>query len=635
MPNQAASATEARKNAASTKPPGNTPANSASTATAPGHPQDLGKIYADVAQRATKLITAYMQRQIAKGVTPPADDLGVVQAFTDMFANIIANPQKLAQAQMGLAWDYFSLWQQAMLRAMGSDTQPLATPPKGDNRFKDAQWDENFLFDFIKQSYLVTARHIYDMVHNVEGLDAHEQQKVNFFTHQFVDALSPSNFALTNPAVVRETLDTHGQNLLNGFNNLLRDLEAGDGQLRIKMADPEAFKLGENVGATPGKVVFQNELIQLLQFEPTTPQQFKRPLLIIPPWINKYYILDLRPANSFIKWATDQGHSVFVISWVNPDERLAEKDFSSYLEEGSLAAIDAVCRQTGERELNLIGYCLGGTLLASTLGYMAVKKDPRIVSATFFVTMLDFSEPGELGVFIDDKQLDSLDKKMQAHGYLDGSEMAGSFNLLRANDLIWSFVVNNYLMGKQPFPFDLLYWNSDSTRMPRKMHSEYLRNMYLNNLLKKPGGITLLDTPIDLAKITTPSYFISTIEDHIAPWKSTYLGAGLLGGPVRFVLGGSGHIAGIVNPPSAGKYGYWTNGGKTGGKKKSLPESADEWFSGAEKHEGSWWNDWQAWITQLNAEQVPARDPAKGKLKILEDAPGSYAKLRLDTLKKA
>ncbi|MCK9989098.1 MAG: polyhydroxyalkanoate synthase subunit PhaC [Rugosibacter sp.] len=635
MPNQAASATEARKNAASTKPPGNTPANSASTATAPGHPQDLGKIYADVAQRATKLITAYMQRQIAKGVTPPADDLGVVQAFTDMFANIIANPQKLAQAQMGLAWDYFSLWQQAMLRAMGSDTQPLATPPKGDNRFKDAQWDENFLFDFIKQSYLVTARHIYDMVHNVEGLDAHEQQKVNFFTHQFVDALSPSNFALTNPAVVRETLDTHGQNLLNGFNNLLRDLEAGDGQLRIKMADPEAFKLGENVGATPGKVVFQNELIQLLQFEPTTPQQFKRPLLIIPPWINKYYILDLRPANSFIKWATDQGHSVFVISWVNPDERLAEKDFSSYLEEGSLAAIDAVCRQTGERELNLIGYCLGGTLLASTLGYMAVKKDPRIVSATFFVTMLDFSEPGELGVFIDDKQLDSLDKKMQARGYLDGSEMAGSFNLLRANDLIWSFVVNNYLMGKQPFPFDLLYWNSDSTRMPRKMHSEYLRNMYLNNLLKEPGGITLLDTPIDLAKITTPSYFISTIEDHIAPWKSTYLGAGLLGGPVRFVLGGSGHIAGIVNPPSAGKYGYWTNGGKTGGKKKSLPESADEWFSGAEKHEGSWWNDWQAWITQLNAEQVPARDPAKGKLKILEDAPGSYAKLRLDTLKKA
>jgi len=603
--------------------------------TSPIDQKNLAGIYADVAQRATRLITEHMQRQMEKGITPPTDEVGVLHAFTDMFAKIISNPQKLAQAQLNLAWDYFSLWQQTMLRAMGSDTQPLATPPKGDNRFKDAQWDESFLFDFIKQSYLVTARHIYETVNDVEGLDARDQQKVNFFTHQFVDALSPSNFALTNPAVVRETLDTHGQNLLNGFNNLLRDIEAGDGQLRIKMADPEAFKLGENVASTPGKVVFQNELIQLLQFEPTTPQQFKRPLLIIPPWINKYYILDLRPANSFIKWATDQGHSVFVISWVNPDERLAEKDFSSYLKEGSLAAIDTVCKQTGEKEINLIGYCLGGTLLASTMGYMAAKKDPRIVSATFFVTMLDFSEPGELGVFIDDKQLSSLEKKMQARGYLDGSEMAGSFNMLRANDLIWSFVVNNYLLGKQPFPFDLLYWNSDSTRMPYAMHSEYLRNMYLNNLLKEPGGITLLDTPIDLTKITTPSYFISTIEDHIAPWKSTYLGAGLFSGPVRFVLGGSGHIAGIVNPPSAGKYGYWTNEGKTSGKKKVLPKSADEWFSGAEKHEGSWWNDWQAWITQLNAEQVPARDPAKGKLKILEDAPGSYAKLRLDTLKKA
>lgn len=603
--------------------------------TSPIDQKNLAGIYADVAQRATRLITEHMQRQMEKGITPPTDEVGVLQAFTDMFAKIISNPQKLAQAQLNLAWDYFSLWQQTMLRAMGSDTQPLATPPKGDNRFKDAQWNESFLFDFIKQSYLVTARHIYETVNNVEGLDTHEQQKVNFFTRQFVDALSPSNFALTNPAVVRETLDTHGQNLLNGFNNLLRDIEAGDGQLRIKMTDPEAFKLGENIASTPGKVVFQNELMQLLQFEPTTPQQFKRPLLIIPPWINKYYILDLRPANSFIKWATDQGHSVFVISWVNPDEHLAEKDFSSYLKEGSLAAIDTVCKQTGEKEINLIGYCLGGTLLASTLGYMAAKKDPRIVSATFFVTMLDFSEPGELGVFIDDKQLSSLEKKMQARGYLDGSEMAGSFNMLRANDLIWSFVVNNYLLGKQPFPFDLLYWNSDSTRMPYAMHSEYLRNMYLSNLLKEPGGMSLLNTPIDLSKVTTPSYFISTIEDHIAPWKSTFQGTGLFSGPVRFVLGGSGHIAGIVNPPSSGKYGYWTNEGKASGKKKVLPKSADEWFNDAEKHEGSWWSDWQTWVTTLNAEQVPARNPAKGKLKPLEDAPGSYAKLRLDTLKKA
>ena len=522
---------------------------------------------------------------------------------------------------------------------MGTDVLPLKTTPKGDNRFKDAQWEDSFLFDFIKQSYLVTARHIYDTVSDVDGLDANEQQKVNFFTHQFVDALSPSNFAMTNPAVVRETMDTHGQNLLNGFNNLLRDIEAGDGQLRIKMADPEAFTLGKNVGATPGKVVFQNELIQLLQFEPTTKEQFKRPLLIIPPWINKYYILDLRPANSFIKWATDQGHSVFVISWVNPDERLSQKSFADYLAEGSLAAIDAVCKQTGEKEINLIGYCLGGTLLASTMGYMSAKKDQRIASATFFVTMLDFSQPGDLGVFIDDNKVTSLEKKMQERGYLDGSEMASAFNMLRSNDLIWSFVVNNYLMGKAPFPFDLLYWNSDSTRMPSKMHSEYLRHMYLKNLLREPGGITLLDTPIDLSKVTTPSYFISTIEDHIAPWKSTYLGTALFSGPVRFVLGGSGHIAGIVNPPSAGKYGYWTHeekpGEKRGGKKKLLPANADDWLSTAKNHEGSWWSDWQTWITQLNNEKVPARDPAKGKLKVLDDAPGTYAKLRLDTQKKA
>jgi polyhydroxyalkanoate synthase len=404
------------------------------------------------------------------------------------------------------------------------------------------------------------------------------------------------------------------------------------------MADPEAFTLGKDVGATPGKVVFQNELIQLLQFEPTTKEQFKRPLLIIPPWINKYYILDLRPANSFIKWATDQGHSVFVISWVNPDARLSQKSFSDYLAEGSLAAIDAVCKQTGENEINLIGYCLGGTLLASTMGYMAAKKDHRIASATFFVTMLDFSQPGDLGVFIDDNQVTSLEKKMRKRGYLDGSEMASAFNMLRSNDLIWSFVVNNYLMGKAPFPFDLLYWNSDSTRMPYKMHSEYLRNMYLKNLLKEPGGITLLDTPIDLTKVTTPSYFISTVEDHIAPWKSTYLGTNLLGGPVRFVLGGSGHIAGIVNPPSAGKYGYWTHdekpGGKRGSKTSPLPTNADDWLSTAKKHEGSWWTDWQTWVTQLNNEQVPARDPSKGKLKVLDDAPGTYAKLRLDAPKK-
>ena len=592
-------------------------------------PKEIARIYGEVASRASKLIAEHAQRQMKHGIAAPSDELGIAQAFMDMMAKLLANPYKLAQAQMNLVWDYFSLWQHSMLRFAGLETQPVATPRKGDGRFKDEEWEEHFLFDFIKQSYLITARHVHDVVTSVEGLPPETEKKVNFFTRQYIDALSPSNFALTNPEVFRETVKSHGQNLLKGFNNLLRDIEEGDGQLRVKMTDPSAFELGRNVAVTPGKVVFQNELIQLLQFNPTTEKQYRRPLLIIPPWINKYYILDLRQSNSFIKYATDQGHTVFVISWVNPDKRLAEKGFEDYMTEGSLAALDAVCKQSGTDEVNLIGYCLGGTLLGSTLGYNAVKKDKRIVSATFFVALLDFSIPGELGVFIDEQQVASLEKKMQERGYLEGSEMGTTFNMLRSNDLIWSFVVNNYLMGREPMPFDLLFWNSDATRMPYKMHSFYLRNMYMKNLLREPGGIELNGVPIDLAKAKVPAYFISTVEDHIAPWKGTYLGATRLSGPVRFVLGGSGHIAGIVNPPAANKYHFWTNEAKT------LPATPEEWFDGATQHPGSWWADWQQWIGGLNGDdRVPARDPAKGKLKAIEDAPGSFVKFRLDLHKK-
>ena len=590
-------------------------------------PKEIAKIYAEVAQRAAKLIAEHGQRQIQHGAKPLADELGIAQAFMEMMAKILANPYRLAQAQMNLVWDYFSLWQHSMLRFMGMQAPPVAAPVSGDRRFKDEEWEQHFLFDFIKQSYLITARHIHDAVSNVEGLDEATQKKVNFYTRQFIDAISPSNFAFTNPEVFRETVKSHGQNLLKGFNNLLRDIEEGDGQLRVRMTDTTAFELGRNVATTPGKVIFQNELMQLLQYTPSTAQQWKRPLLIVPPWINKYYILDLREKNSFIKWAVDQGHTMFCMSWVNPDTRLADKSFEDYMLEGAVTALDKVCEQTGEKEVNTIGYCLGGTLLASTLAYLATKRDKRIASATFFTTMLDFSIPGELGVFIDEKQIAALERKMEVRGYLEGAEMAGTFNMLRANDLIWSFVVNNYLMGKDPFPFDLLYWNSDSTRMPYKMHSFYLRNMYLENRLKDPGGITLAGVPIDLRKIKTPSYFVSTIEDHIAPWKSTYLGARLFSGPVRFVLGGSGHIAGIVNPPAANKYGYWRN--------DALPESADDWLAGTTQQAGSWWNDWQSWITALDDQQVPARDPVSGKLGVLEDAPGSYVKFRLDQQKTA
>ncbi|MCP5294939.1 MAG: class I poly(R)-hydroxyalkanoic acid synthase [Zoogloeaceae bacterium] len=588
-------------------------------------PTEVAKTYAEVAQRASKLISEHVQRQVKRGVTAPQDELGIAQAFMDMMAKLLSNPYKLAQSQMNLVWDYFSLWQHSMLRFMGMHGTPIASPEKGDKRFKDDEWQEHFLFDFIKQSYLITARHVHDTVSCVEGLDDQTQKKVSFYTRQYIDALSPSNFAMTNPEVFRETVKNHGQNLVKGLNNLLRDIEEGGGNVRVRMTDTSAFELGKNVATTPGKVVFQTEMMQLLQYTPSTDKVLKKPLLIVPPWINKFYILDLREKNSYIKWCVDQGHTVFVISWVNPDEKLAEASFDAYVQNGVLAALDAIEQQTGEKEVNAAGYCLGGTLLATTCAYLAAKRQKRIASATFFTTMTDFSEPGELGVFIDEGQISSLEKKMFERGYLEGAEMAGTFNMLRANDLIWSFVVNNSLMGKDPFPFDLLYWNSDSTRMPAKMHSFYLRNMYMENKLAEPGGIEIDGTPIDLGKVKIPCYFISAIEDHIAPWKSTYTGARNFGGPVRFVLGGSGHIAGIVNPPAANKYGYWVN------PAAKLPESVDAWFEGAEQQGGSWWTDWQSWVSAHDADTVAARDPAKGKLKALEEAPGSFVKMRIDS----
>ncbi|PTD95590.1 PHA/PHB synthase family protein [Pseudothauera lacus] len=592
-------------------------------------PKEVAKTYAEVAQRASKLISEHVQRQLKKGVAAPADELGIAQAFMDMMAKLLSNPYKLAQSQMNLVWDYFSLWQHSMLRFMGMQAPPVAAPEKTDKRFKDEEWEQHFMFDFIKQSYLIAARHVHDTVCCVEGLDEQTQKKVNFYTRQYIDALSPSNFAVTNPEVFRETVKSHGQNLIKGLNNLLRDVEEGGGNLRVKMTDTSAFELGKNVATTPGKVVLQTDMMQLIQYTPSTDKVLKRPLLIVPPWINKFYILDLREKNSYIKWCVDQGHTVFVISWVNPNEKQAEKTFESYVKEGIIAALDAIEQQTGEKEVNAAGYCLGGTLLATTLAYLAGKKQKRIAAATFFTTMTDFAEPGELGVFIDEQQVSSLEKKMFARGYLEGSEMAGTFNMMRANDLIWSFVVNNYLMGKDPFPFDLLYWNSDSTRMPAKMHSFYLRSMYMENRLVEPGAVVIDGVPIDLSKIKVPCYFISTIEDHIAPWKSTYMGACRFGGPVRFVLGGSGHIAGIVNPPVANKYGYWLN------PAAKLPAGADDWFKGAQQQAGSWWTDWQAWVTAHDPEQVGARDPAKGKLKVLEDAPGSFVKVRIDASKAA
>jgi polyhydroxyalkanoate synthase subunit PhaC len=584
-------------------------------------PVEISRMMGKIAEQSQRLVSEFLARQQngGNGGVGMADPLNIGQAFFDMTARMMANPAQLVEAQITLWQDYMALWQTAAKRMLGEPAQPVIQPAADDRRFKDALWDESYVFDFIKQSYLLTARWMQSTVKNVEGLDDKTAKKVDFYTRQFVDAMAPSNFAMTNPEVVRTTLESGGENLVKGLSNLLTDLERGKGQLSIKMTDMEAFKVGENIAVTPGKVVFQNALMQLIQYEPTTDKVLKRPLLIMPPWINKYYILDLREKNSFIKWAAGEGHTVFVVSWVNPDESLADKSFEDYMTLGPFAALDAIKDATGEREVNVIGYCLGGTLLAATLAYMAVKGDDRFASATFFTTMVDFKEAGELSVFIDEEQLAALEERMSEKGYLDARAMGTTFNMLRANDLIWSFVVNNYLLGKDPFPFDLLYWNADSTRMPAAMHSFYLRQMYQENKLSK-GEIELHGTRIDLTKVKVPVFILSTREDHIAPWKSTYAATQLYKGPVKFTLAASGHIAGVVNPPSAKKYGHWVND-----KNPSTPE---EWLKTAQEKPGSWWPEWHEWVRQYGAGEVDARKPGAGKLEAIEPAPGSYVKVK-------
>ena len=582
-------------------------------------PAVLGRSMAGIAERSQRLVTDWLNRQSHE--VPEIDPFNIGNAFLEMTTQLMKDPSKLVQAQIGFWQDYMTLWQNTARRMWGIEGPPVIESDPKDRRFKDDAWKENEVFDFIKQSYLLSARYVQDVVGRVDGLDARTSQKVDFYSRQFIDAMSPSNFLLTNPEVLRKTAETGGENLLRGLNNLLSDLERGRGKLSIKMTDTDAFKMGENIAISDGQVVYENALMQLIQYAPATETVLKRPLLIGPPWINKFYILDLRPKNSLVRWAVSQGHTVFMISWVNPDETLSEKQFEDYMTEGYLAALDAIEQATGERDVNAIGYCLGGTLLASTLSYMAAVGDDRIKSATFFVTMMDFQEAGELGVFIDEEQLKALEEKMERRGFLEGSDMSTTFNMLRANDLIWSFVVNNYLLGNEPFPFDLLYWNSDSTRMPAAMHSFYLRRMYQQNLLCKPGGITLAGQPIDLARITVPTYFLSTREDHIAPWRSTYRGTQLLGGDNRFVLAASGHIAGVVNPPEGGKYSHWINA--------SLPGDPEAWLAGATEMAGSWWPDWQRWVVALDGERVPARVPGEGKLAPIEKAPGRYVAVKV------
>ncbi|MDA0217976.1 MAG: class I poly(R)-hydroxyalkanoic acid synthase [Proteobacteria bacterium] len=593
--------------------------------TVPTDPADIPVIspeeWQEVAERSHKVMQEFLANQ-GNGPSPMDDMARMAGIFMKGMGQLMADPARLIEAQTSLWHNYFDLWQATARRMAGQESAPVVEPAADDKRFRDEAWSENAVFDYMKQSYLLSANWIQGLMGGVEGLDKKTKHQLDFYTKLYVDALSPTNFAATNPEVLRATAETKGENLVKGLKNLLEDFERGKGKLAIKMVDRDAFEVGGNLAVTPGKVVFQNDLMQLIQYTPTTQKVHKRPLLIVPPWINKYYILDLKPANSFIRWVVEQGYTVFVVSWVNPDGEMAKKTFEDYMLEGPVAVLGAIEQATGEKKINAVGYCIGGTLLAATLAYLAARKDDRVAAATFLTTLVDFEQVGDVGVFIDEAQVQAIEEMMNKRGFLDGSEMSATFNTLRANDLVWSFVINNYLLGKEPFPFDILYWNGDSTRMPAVMHSQYLRHMYLENALSKPGGITLGGAALDLRKIKQPTYILSTREDHIAPWESTYRATQFYAGDVTFTLAMSGHVAGVVNPPAKGKYGYWTN--------DSLPPSSADWLAGAEKHDGSWWPHWEAWLKQHAGAMVAARMPGKGgKLKAIEDAPGSYVKAQL------
>jgi len=580
------------------------------------------ELLTDITNRSNSLFHLYAEQLKTDDGYRVIDSQTVTATFQDFTQKVFADPTPIIKEQLAFWTDLGLLWQRTAMRSLfNMPAEPVIAPAKQDKRFKNAPWTENWFFDHVKQNYLLLSRYLESSVREVKGVDPHTHHKAQFYTRQLINALSPTNFVLTNPAVLNTTFETRGENLLNGVRNFVEDLERGAGRrLSLKMSDLSAFQFGENIANSPGKVVFQNELMQLIQYEPSTPMVQQRPLLIVPPWINKFYILDLKPKNSFIKWCVDQGHTVFVISWINPGAELADKGFADYLLEGPLQAIDAIEKATGESEVNVIGYCIGGTLVASTLAYMEAKNDRRIASATLLTTLLDFSDVGDISVFIDEEQLQLADKHMNRLGYLEGHHMAEAFNLMRENDLIWFFVVNNYLLGRAPAAFDILYWNSDTTRMPATMQSYYLRNMYHRNVLKNAGGITLANVPIDMRKIDVPLYFLSTREDHIAPWHTTFAGTQLVSGPVRFVLGASGHVAGVINPPSANKYGYWTN--------ETLSAEPEGWLKAATYHEGSWWTDWANWIAGHSGGQVPSRQPGGGKLAAIENAPGSYVRVR-------
>jgi polyhydroxyalkanoate synthase subunit PhaC len=581
----------------------------------------LSRNIARLFEEGGKVAAAFLApRQSGEIKSSFGDDISdAVATLGKVAEHYYSDPQRAFQAQASLSTQFMALWASTLHRLHGEQARPVAAPEPNDKRFSDPEWRANPYFDFLAQAYVMTTRWAGDLVKKADELDPHTRDKAQFYLRQLSGALSPSNFLATSPELIRATLTESGENLVRGMHMMAEDIEAGRGNLRIRQTDSSKFTLGENMAATPGKVVFRNELMELIQYAPTTARVYKRPVLIVPPWINKFYVLDLNPEKSFIRWAVAQGLTIFVISWVNPDERHAQKSFDAYMREGVFAALDAIELATGERKTSAIGYCVGGTLLSVALAYMAQSGDNRVASATLFATQVDFSDAGDLKIFVDNQQLKSVEEKMSAKGYLEGAQMAGAFNMLRPNELIWSYFVNNYLKGKEPMPFDLLVWNSDATRMPAANHSFYLRNCYLDNNLTR-GRMVVAGKTLDLSKVTIPIYELAAREDHIAPAKSVFTGAQYFGGPVRYVMAGSGHIAGVVNPPDKVKYQYWTGGPPRG-------EFAT-WIKDAIEHPGSWWPDWAAWIAEQAPQMVKARRPGEGKLKPLGDAPGEYVKVK-------
>lgn len=596
----------------------------------PGAFEELPQILAEVAAQSQDMIREFSERhaidpewqETAEEEIDLSSVIGVPEIFAELTRQILSDPERLAHAQAAFWENSLKLLTYFNQRLAGMSPQAVIDPERGDKRFLDPDWSEDPYFDMLKQQYLLFVKWIEDMVADAEGLNERERKKALFFTRRALDAIAPTNFLLTNPEALHETIETRGQNLIRGIQLALEDMERGHGRLTPRATPNGAFEVGRNLATTPGKVIYQNDLMELIQYAPSTDKVRKTPLLIVPPWINKYYILDLTEDKSFIKWAVAQGHTVFVISWANPGENHAGKAFTDYMKQGPLEALAAIEEATGETQVNAAGYCIGGTLLASTMAYLAQTEKPkkgreRIKSGTFFTTLLDFTHVGELSVFIDEGLIERLENHMQNNGILHGREMAATFSLLRANDLVWQFAINSYLLGREPKPFDILYWNSDSTNMPAAMHAYYLRNMYLENRLKNPGEIVMDGVGIDLNAITVPCYFLATRGDHIAPWDSVLASTKLVKGPAKFVLADSGHVAGVINPPQRKKYCYWTNSAKSGEPKA--------WRDGASQHPGSWWPDWGKWISRhAGKPEVAARTPGTGKLKAIGDAPGTY-----------